>query len=124
MYLDTGFETLNVKLCELKSWELTVVNILASVGTKNIPPEKKTCGKTSSQITKAGAGEQSLPLGCRATARVKGVFFQRQRYYVYATFVRITIIHNMHFHVFERAPTERLLKFPMRLPHPPHPLPS
>ena len=42
---------------------------------KNTPPEKKTCGKSSFQSTKSGAGEQFLPLDCFAKARAKGFFF-------------------------------------------------
>ena len=40
---------------------------------KNTPLEKKTCGKTSLQSTKAGGGEQSLLLDCGAQVPTKGV---------------------------------------------------
>ena len=45
----------------------------------SIPPERKTCGKMSSQSTKSGAGEQLMPLDC-ADARRQGVFCFRHRY--------------------------------------------
>ena len=45
----------------------------------NTPPEKKTLGKTSLQSAKSGAGEQFLPLDCRANAHIKGVVFHRRQ---------------------------------------------
>ena len=46
---------------------------------KNTPPEKTKYGKISFQSVKSVAGEQFLPLACRANARPKGVFFQQQK---------------------------------------------
>ena len=44
---------------------------------KNIPPDRKTCGKTSLKNTKSGAGEQFLLLDCRAKAR-QHIYFLSQ----------------------------------------------
>ena len=41
---------------------------------KKTPPEKKTIGKISLQSTKSGAGEQLLPLDCKARAHLEGMF--------------------------------------------------
>ena len=46
----------------------------------NIPPKQSAHWSFGSHGTKSGAGEQSLPLDCRARARPKGVFFHRHRY--------------------------------------------
>ena len=50
---------------------------------KNTPPDKKTRGKSSFKTTKSGAGEEFLLLWCKATTRVKGVFFHRHWYGVH-----------------------------------------
>ena len=47
---------------------------------KNTPLEKNNLGKTSSQSTKSGPGEQFLPQDCRAKAHLKGVFSFRHRH--------------------------------------------
>ena len=44
------------------------------VSEKESSREKKTLGKRSLQSAKSGAGEQLLPLDCRAEAGLKGVF--------------------------------------------------
>ena len=46
------------------------------VSVKKNPPENHTHWNISFQIIKSGAGEQSLPLACRAKARLEGVFFR------------------------------------------------
>ena len=46
-----------------------VALVLPSVSVnKNTPPKSLTCGKTSSQSTNSGAGEQFPLLPCRALA--------------------------------------------------------
>ena len=50
--------------------------ITTSVCERSIPPDKKTGGKRSFEKTKLGAGEQFLPLDCRAKAGAQGVFSQ------------------------------------------------
>ena len=42
---------------------------------KNTPPEKRTLGKIGFRSTKSGAGEQFLPLECKAKACAKAVSF-------------------------------------------------
>ena len=44
---------------------------------KNTPAKKNTLGKIGFQRTKSGAGEQLLPLDCRAEACRNGVFFSQ-----------------------------------------------
>ena len=48
-----------------------------SVCEKNTPSENNRHWNISFQITKSGAGEQFLPLDCRARARRKGVFLSQ-----------------------------------------------
>ena len=52
------------------------VNVDTGVCEKNTPPEKKTLRKIGSQSGKSGAGEQFLPLDCKAEVHLKGVLFQ------------------------------------------------
>ena len=55
---------------------MRVGRLAIPVSEKNTPPEKRTPGKTSLRSTKSGAGQQILPLDCRAGACAKG-FVQR-----------------------------------------------
>ena len=50
-----------------------VRNTPAGVREKNTPLEKETLERISSKNIRSGAGEQFLPLRCKAKAPVKGV---------------------------------------------------
>ena len=51
-----------------RSW----LSMNTGVSEENTPPEKTTRRKISCQSTKSGAGEQFLPLDCRATVSARG----------------------------------------------------
>ena len=52
---------------------------LLAVSVKKHPPEKQTCGKTTFQSIKSGAGAQFLMLSCMAKVRPKKMLFHRHR---------------------------------------------
>ena len=57
--------------------KVAMVEVVIPVSVKNTPPEKDSLGKIGLQNAKSGAGEQFLPLDCRAEVHLKGVLFSQ-----------------------------------------------